>query len=99
MHPLVWIGMLLGGLVIWRRKDLKDDTEKVKSAAAGAKTAATEKIAAVRGGSAQEAGDEDSDASEAVAADASEAVAADASEADAAADDADGEAAEENPAE
>ena len=68
MHPLVWIGMLLGGIAVWQRKDLKNDTEKVKSAATGAKTAATDKIAAVRGGSSEATDDEapeSTDASEA----------------------------------
>jgi hypothetical protein len=65
MHPFVWIAAALGGVAFWRRKHLKDDAEKVKTAAgvakttatekAGvAKTAATEKIAAARSGSSTE---------------------------------------------
>lgn len=86
MHPLVWIGILLGGLAIWRRNNLKDDTEKVKSVATGAKTAATDKIAAVRGGSAAEAGDElvdeITDVADAVAAAASDDVSAEGTDGD-----------------
>jgi hypothetical protein len=55
MHPLMWIGVAVGGIAVWRRKHLKDDTAKVKTAAAGAKAAATEKIAAARGDSSDEA--------------------------------------------
>jgi len=69
MHPLVWIGIALGGIAIWRRKDLKNDTEKVRVAATDAKAAATEKIAAARGGSSSESTDgeatDGADASEA----------------------------------
>jgi hypothetical protein len=77
MHPFVWIAAALGGVAVWRRKHLKEDAEKVKTAAidaktvatekAGvAKTAATEKIAAARGGSSAETTeDEAGDAAEA----------------------------------
>ena len=77
MHPIVWIAAALGGVAFWRRKHLKEDAEKAKTAAvdakrvatekaAVAKTAATEKIAAARGGSSTEtteetAGDTDGD--------------------------------------
>jgi hypothetical protein len=46
MHPFVWIAAALGGLAVWRRKHLKEDAEKVKTAALEAKTAASEEIAA-----------------------------------------------------
>ncbi len=84
MHPFVWIGILLGGIAIWRRKSLKNDAEKVKSAATGAKDAATEKIAAARGGSSSEVTDDEG---------------GDGTEAETAADDADGETEEENASE
>ena len=54
MHPFVWIAAALGGIAVWRRKSLKDDAEKVKTAAVEAKTTATEKIAAARSGSSAE---------------------------------------------
>ena len=65
MHPIVWIAAALGGVAFWRRKHLKEDAEKAKTAAvdakrvatekaAVAKTAATEKIAAARSGSSAE---------------------------------------------
>ena len=66
MHPFVWIAAALGGVAVWRRKHLKDDAEKVKTAAVEAKTVASEKIAAARGGSSAETTeDEAGDAAEA----------------------------------
>lgn len=50
MHPLVWIGAALGGLAFWRRKHLKDDAEKVATAAVDAKEAAMSRVAVVRSG-------------------------------------------------
>lgn len=50
MHPLVWIGAALGGLVFWRRNHLKDDAEKVAAAATDAKGAAMSRVAVVRSG-------------------------------------------------
>lgn len=65
MHPFVWIAAALGGVAVWRRKHLKDDAEKVKTAAVDAKTAASEKIAAARGGSSDEATEDVADAADA----------------------------------
>lgn len=50
MHPLVWIGAIIGGLAFWRRKHLKEDAEKVTTAAKSAKDATTDRIAAARSG-------------------------------------------------
>ena len=65
MHPFVWIAALVGGVAVWRRKTLKDDAEKVKTAAIEAKTVASEKIASARGGASD---DTEGDAGEAEAA-------------------------------
>jgi hypothetical protein len=54
MHPFIWIAAALGGVAVWRRKHLKEDAEKVKTAAVDAKTTASAKIAAARGGSSAE---------------------------------------------
>lgn len=94
MHPLVWIGILLGGIAFWRRKKLKGDTEKVKATALGAKTAATEKIASVRGGRSAEPASVEADAEGEVID-----VTDSAPSADAAAEEAVAEAAEETAAE
>ena len=72
MHPFVWIAAALGGVAVWRRKHLKDDAEKVKTAALEAKTVATEKIASARGGNASE---DDASEAEAVVEDAADEVA------------------------
>jgi len=80
MYPFVWIAAALGGVAVWRRKHLKEDAEKVKTAAidaktvaaekAGvAKTAATEKIAAARGGSSAETTEDEAEAADDVIAD------------------------------
>jgi hypothetical protein len=58
MHPLVWVAVLVGGVAVWRRKHLKSDAVRAKTAALDAKAAATERIAAARG-------DADADADEA----------------------------------
>ena len=72
MHPFVWIAAALGGVAVWRRKHLKDDAEKVKTAALEAKTVATEKIASARGGGASE---DDTSEAEAAVEDAADEVA------------------------
>ncbi|MDH5520323.1 MAG: hypothetical protein OEZ14_07310 [Acidimicrobiia bacterium] len=49
MHPLIWIGAIVGGVAFWRRKRLKDDATKVKSTAMEAKAKAESRIAHARG--------------------------------------------------
>jgi hypothetical protein len=75
MHPFVWIAAALGGVAVWRRKHLKEDAEKVKTAALEAKTVATEKIATARGGSASENTEDDASEAEAAVEDAADEVA------------------------
>lgn len=50
MHPLIWIGAALGGLVFWRRKHLKEDAEKVSAVARDTRAAATSRVAVARSG-------------------------------------------------